>query len=222
MLQREIGIDIIKAIGGITSFKSSLKMFENKMDGVNFSKIIKITHPKVATKIANAIAVCDPKTVFINTGSEADIAYVKELAVINSEESKLPMKGHTIHFDLKEEQGRIIDRTFYIANPGEEINSLANKIDRADALLDIKEKMTGIMKGKTMIIGFYIRGPVGSPVANPALEITSSAYVIHSANLLYRNAFSDFDRSIDKLGHFYANIHSQGLNRPEDLPHARV
>jgi len=64
MLQREIGIDIIKAIGGITSFKSSLKMFENKMDGVNFSKIIKITHPKVATKIANAIAVCDPKTVF--------------------------------------------------------------------------------------------------------------------------------------------------------------
>jgi len=88
------------------------------------------------------------KRFFINTGSEADIAYVKELAVINSEESKLPMKGHTIHFDLKEEQGRIIDRTFYIANPGEEINSLANKIDRADALLDIKEKMTGIMREK--------------------------------------------------------------------------
>ncbi|MFQ5485064.1 MAG: phosphoenolpyruvate carboxykinase (GTP) [Desulfobacterales bacterium] len=222
MLQREIGIDIIKAIGGITSFKSALQIFENRMDGVNFSKIIKITHPKVATKIANAIAMCDPETVFINTGSDADLAYVKELAVTNGEESRLPMEGHTIHFDLKEEQGRIIDRTFYIANPGEEINSLANKIDREDALIDIKKKMTGIMKGKIMIIGFYIRGPVGSPVSNPALEISSSAYVIHSANLLYRNAFSDFDRSVDQSGHFYANIHSQGFNRPEDLPDARV
>ena len=39
------------------------------------------------------------------------------------------MDGHTIHFDLKEEQGRIIDRTFYIANPDEQVSTLANKID---------------------------------------------------------------------------------------------
>ncbi|MFC1515579.1 phosphoenolpyruvate carboxykinase domain-containing protein, partial [Thermodesulfobacteriota bacterium] len=134
----------------------------------------------------------------------------------------LPMPGHTIHFDLKEEQGRIVDRTYYIANEGEEISSLANKIDRADALTDIREKLSGIMKGKIMIVGFYMRGPVGSPASNPALEITSSAYVCHSAEILYRNAFSDFDREVDRLGHFYTNIHSEGLNRPEDLPNARV
>jgi len=220
MIQKET--DIVKAIGGIISIKSAFQVFESKMDGANFSKIKKITHPDVAIKIANAIAMCDPNRIFINTGSDADREYVKELAITNGEESKLTMEGHTIHFDLKEEQGRIIDRTFYIVNPGDEISSLANKMDRADALLDIKDKMTGIMNGKTMIIGFYIRGPIGSAVSNPALEITSSAYVIHSAELLYRNAFSDFDKSIDQLGHFYANIHSQGLNRPEDLPHARV
>ena len=222
MLQKKTGIDILNAIGGITSFESALRVFENKMDEPNFSKIKKNAHPDVAIKIANAIAMCDPETIFINTGSDADIDYVKELAITNGEESKLPMEGHTIHFDLQEEQGRIIDRTYYIVNPDVEISSLANKIDRTDALLDIKEKMTGIMKGKTMIIGFYIRGPVGSPVSNPALEITSSAYVIHSAELLYRNAFSYFDKLINQLGYFYANIHSQGLNRPEDLPHARV
>ena len=196
MLQKKTGIDILNAIGGITSFESALRVFENKMDEANFSKIKKNAHPDVAIKIANAIAMCDPETIFINTGSDADIDYVKELAITNGEESKLSMEGHTIHFDLQEEQGRIIDRTYYIVNPDVEISSLANKIDRTDALLDIKEKMTGIMKGKTMIIGFYIRGPVGSPVSNPALEITSSAYVIHSAELLYRNAFSYFDKLI--------------------------
>jgi phosphoenolpyruvate carboxykinase (GTP) len=82
--------------------------------------------------------------------------------------------------------------------------------------------MSGIMKGRTMIIGFYIRGPAGAPVSNPALEITSSAYVVHSANILYRNAYDVFDREVESCGHFFANIHSEGLNRAEDLPNARV
>jgi phosphoenolpyruvate carboxykinase (GTP) len=63
---------------------------------------------------------------------------------------------------------------------------------------------------------------VGAPVSNPAIEITSSAYVMHSAELLYRNAFDRFDEAVAQQGHFFANIHSEGLNRPEDLPNARV
>jgi phosphoenolpyruvate carboxykinase (GTP) len=132
------------------------------------------------------------------------------------------MENHTIHFDLKQEQGRIIDRTLYITNPDEQVSSLANRLDRAQAFLDVREKMSGIMSDKIMMVGFYMRGPIGAPVSNPALEITSSAYVSHSAEILYRNAFSRFDAEVERLGHFYTNIHSQGLNRPEDLPHARV
>ncbi|MFO7712902.1 phosphoenolpyruvate carboxykinase domain-containing protein, partial [Desulfosarcina sp.] len=79
-----------------------------------------------------------------------------------------------------------------------------------------------IMRGKTMVAGFYIRGPVGSPASNPALEITSSAYVSHSAEILYRNAFHHFNDEVKQLGRFYTNVHSEGLNRPEDLPNARV
>jgi len=140
----------------------------------------------------------------------------------NREEAPLAMKGHTIHFDLAQEQGRIIDRTYYIADPEDQVSSLANRMDRPTALGQVKSNMTDIMKGMTMIIGFYMRGPVGSPVSNPALEITSSAYVAHSAELLYRNAFTDFDNEVKARGHFFTNLHSQGLNRPEDLPHARV
>jgi len=222
MFQKNKGIDIVVHIGGITTFEAAMRLFENRLDEKNLSRIQEIKNPEVALKIANSIVMCEPETVFINTGSESDKAYIRELAVKNGEEAKLPMDGHTIHFDLKDEQGRIVDRTYYISNEEEHISSLANKMDRAKALIDIQDKMTGIMRGKTMIVGCYMRGPVGSPASNPALEITSSAYVSHSAEILYRNAFSDFDKEVDRLGHFYTNIHSEGRNRPQDLPNARV
>jgi len=222
MFQKKKGIDIVVHIGGITTFEAAMRLFEDRLDEENLSRIQKIKNPEVALKIANSIVMCEPETVFINTGSESDKAFIREMALKNGEEAKLPMDGHTIHFDLKDEQGRIIDRTYYISNEEEHISSLANKMDRAKALIDIQDKMTGIMRGKTMIVGCYMRGPVGSPASNPALEITSSAYVSHSAEILYRNAFSDVDKEVDRLGHFYTNIHSEGRNRPQDLPNARV
>jgi phosphoenolpyruvate carboxykinase (GTP) len=195
--------DILTELGGIKELKH-------------------IRNPEVPKKIANAIVLCEPDSVFIDTGSEHDRQFIRELSLEKGEEAKLPMEGHTIHFDLKEEQGRIIDRTYYLYNEGEEINSLALKKDRTEALEDIRDKMSAIMKGNIMMVGFFLRGPVGAPASNPALEISSSAYVLHSAGILYRNVYADFDQEVDKLDHFYTNIHSEGLNRSEDLPNARV
>jgi phosphoenolpyruvate carboxykinase (GTP) len=222
MLRRNQGIDIAKSLGGINSAEAAKALFEQKMDETQLDRIKKFKNEEILLKIANAVSMCRPDKIFINTGSEEDRQYIRNMALSKGEEKKLTMEGHTIHFDLAEEQGRIIDRTFYIANEGEEISSLANKMLRDDALEVIRKGMAGIMRGKTMVVGFYIRGPVGSPVSNPALEITSSAYVCHSAEILYRNAYDAFEEEVEQLGHFYANIHSEGLNRLEDLPNARV
>ena len=222
MLKKNEGTDIVKELGGIQNVEQAQALFEKRLDNEHLSRIRMMTHPEILIKIANAIAMCDPARVYINTGSETDRQFIRQLALNKAEEAVLPMDGHTIHYDLKEEQGRIIDRTYYIANPEEKISSLANKILRDDALIEVKEKMVGIMSGATMMVGFYSRGPVGAAAANPALEITSSAYVSHSAEILYRNAFADFEKEVARLGHFYTNVHSEGLNRPEDLPNARV
>jgi len=216
------GFDIAQKIGGIAAFEVALQVCKQKTDAANFDKIRVISEPDVIMKIANAIVMCEPDAVFINTGSDKDKQQVRNLALANGEEAKLAMPDHTIHYDLKDEQGRIIDRTYYIVNPGENVSSLANKMERTEALKQIREGLQGIMRGKTMIVGFYMRGPVGAPVSNPAVEITSSAYVSHSAEILYRNIYADFDAEVKRLGHFFCNIHSEGLNRPEDLPHARV
>ncbi len=222
MFERNKGMDIVESIGGVTSAEAAGEVFQERLDGTHFDRIESVRNPRVRIKIANAIVMCDPEVVYVNTGSEADRRFIRKLALEKGEERALPMEGHTIHYDLREEQGRIIDRTYYIANPDELVSSLAQRMDRESAFREVREKMGGIMKGMTMIIGFYTRGPVGSPVSNPALEITSSAYVSHSAEILYRNAFDAFDREVERLGHFYANIHSEGKNRPEDLPNARV
>ncbi|MBN1838126.1 MAG: phosphoenolpyruvate carboxykinase (GTP), partial [Spirochaetales bacterium] len=160
--------------------------------------------------------------VFVNSGSPADQLAVRRMSLERGEEKALPMKGHTIHFDLPDEQARIIDRTYYIVNPGEDVSVLALHIPRGEADDYLLRHMRGIMRGKTMLVGFFSRGPVGAQAAIPALEITSSAYVMHSADILFFNAYDHFDEEVERAGVFFTNVHSEGTNCAEDLPSARV
>jgi phosphoenolpyruvate carboxykinase (GTP) len=158
----------------------------------------------------------------VNTGSEADVRRVRIMSLAKGEEHLIAMRDHTIHFDLPQEQARIIDRTYYIVNRGEETSALAQSILRGDAYEYINSHMSGIARGKTLLIGFFIRGPIGAKAAIPALEITTSTYVMHSANILYRHVYNRFDAEAQRAGLFFTNVHSEGPNRPEDLPNARV
>ncbi len=218
----EQGIHIVEEIGKVTTADAATQLLKDKLDSEHYGRIAKIKNPHVLMVIANAIEMCQPDSVYINTGSGEDIQFIKDLALKKGEETSLPMEGHTLHYDLKEEQGRIIDRTYYIANDDELVSSLGLRMSREEALETVRKGMVGIMKGQIMIVGFYSRGPVGAQVSNPAIEITSSAYVGHSAELLYRNIYDDFEKEVERADHCYTNIHSEGLNRPEDLPNARV
>ncbi len=222
MLERNKGLDIVTEVGGINSVEDALALFATKTDAEQLARLKKFSHPGILVKIANAVAMCDPDKVWVNTGSDADREFVRQLAIEQGEEKPLAMKDHTIHYDLAGEQGRIVDRTFYIVNEGESSSSLGKKMLRAEALEEVRGKLGGVMKGRTMMVGFFVRGPIGSPASNPALEMTSSAYVMHSANILYRSAYDQFEAQVEKLGYFYTNVHSEGLNRAEDLPNARV
>ena len=222
MLELKKGIDILAEIGGINTLDEANSLFEIRCDQENVTKLSKITNEEALLKIADAISMTNPDAVFVNTGSDADVQKVREMSLKKGEEQPLAMKDHTIHFDLAQEQARIIDRTFYIVNEGEEVSVLAKKTLRDEAYEYIKTHMTGIAKGKTLLVGFFSRGPIGAQTAIPALEITTSTYVMHSANILYRHVYDRFDEEVLRLGLFLTNVHSEGPNRPEDLPNARV
>ena len=222
MLELRKGVDILAEVGGIRTLDEALALFETTCDEENQARLGKIADEEALLKIANAIAMTDPDAVFVNTGSDADVQRVRDMSLEKGEERALPMVDHTIHFDLAQEQARIIDRTFYIVNEGEETSVLAQKILRDEAQDYIRTHMTGIASGKTLLVGFFSRGPIGAPAAIPALEITTSTYVMHSANILYRNVYDRFDEEAQRVGLFFTNVHSEGPNRPQDLPHARV
>ncbi len=222
MLRLKYGVDILAEVGGIKSIDEARKLFEAKLDRTHLARLGKIKNEEALLKIANAIAHCKPDGVYITTGSPEDMQKVRRMSLEKGEEAPLAMKDHTIHYDLAKEQGRIVDRTFYIINEGEPVSVLGKKILRDDALAYVKEHMNGIMKGKTMMVGFFSRGPAGAKLSLPAIEMSSSTYVMHSGDILYRHVYQNFDEQVERSGLFLTNLHSEGPNRDEDLPSARV
>lgn len=222
MLEFKKGVDILSAVGGVLTIGEAKALFAERLKSEQLARLAKITNEEALLKVANAIAMCAPDAVFIHTGSEEDKALVRQMSLEKGEEQALAIPGHTIHFDLPEDQGRMVDQTFYIANEDEQVSSLAKKELRAQSHAYVRENMCGIMQGKTMFIGFYSRGPVGAKASIPAIEISSSTYVMHSAELLYRNCYADFDAEVARRGEFFTNVHSEGPNRSEDVPKARI
>jgi phosphoenolpyruvate carboxykinase (GTP) len=222
MLEMKKGDDILAVVGGIATITEAQNVFAENLDENNKAKLALIKNEEALIKIANAIKMCRPDSVFVNTGSAADIQWIREYSLTKGEEKPLAKAGHTIHFDLPEDQARLVNQTFYIINEGERMSSLAKSVLRSEATEYVKKFMPGIMTGKTLIVGFYSRGPVGAEAALPAIEISSSGYVLHSAELLYRNCFSDFDAEIARTGLFFTNVHAQGNNTSADVPNARI
>ena len=222
MLKLREGIDILSEIGGINTLQEASDLFEARCDEDTRRKLAGISNVEALLKIANAISMTNPDRVFVNTGSEEDRHWVRILSMAKGEERPVAMEDHTVHFDLPHEQARIIDRTYYIINEGEDTSVLAQSILRSEALDYLTRHMKGIGAGKTLLIGFFSRGPIGAKAAIPALEITTSTYVMHSADILYRHVYHQFDEEAERAGLFFTNVHSEGPNRPEDLPNARV
>ncbi|MBW1912411.1 MAG: phosphoenolpyruvate carboxykinase (GTP), partial [Deltaproteobacteria bacterium] len=222
MLELKKGIDILSEIGGVRTPDEAKTLFEKKCDKENLDKLNRIANEEALMKIANCVSMMDPDSVFVNTGSDSDVLKIREMSIEKGEEAPLAMKDHTIHFDLAQDQARIIDRTFYIVNEDEKTSVLARKTLRSEAHEHINTYMKGIAKGKVLLVGFFSRGPIGAPAAIPALEITTSTYVMHSGNILYRNVYDQFDEEVERKGFFLTNAHAEGPNRPEDLPNARV
>ncbi len=222
MLEYKKGLDILSAVGGIATIEEAKSLFTDKLDAENQAKLSKIRNEEALLKVANAIAMCQPDAIMIHSGSPADQEFVKKHSLEKGEEASLPIEGHTVHFDLPQDQARLVNQTLYIVNEEEKISSLAKRELRSESHAYIQKHMTGIMRGKIMFVGFYGRGPIGAKAAIPAIEISSSTYVFHSAELLYRNCLADFDAEVARRGEFFTNVHSEGPNRPEDVPNARI
>ena len=75
------------------------------MDEANCQKLMFLS-PEVIEPIYNGSTRMSPATIFINTGSPEDMAYIRQKAMEKKEEFSLIKDNHTCHFDGPDDQGR--------------------------------------------------------------------------------------------------------------------
>lgn len=197
---------------------------KEKIHEGQYSKLEKIKHANVLDALKEAIELCAPKSIFVNTGSVDDIAYIKKQTVERGEEIALGTEGHTIHFDNYGDQARDKKNTKILIPKGEVLQGV-NTNDRDEGLAEVRGFLKGIMQDREMIVGFYCLGPQNSPFSMLCVQITDSFYVAHSENMLYRPGYEDFVTR-QSIPYFFKLVHSAGKlderNTSIDLDKRRI
>lgn len=179
------------------------------MDKIDLQKLEELNNRHVIKVVEEAILLCRPAKVTVITDSKEDIAYVRELALINGEETKLKMEGHTIHFDGYYDQGRDKQHAKYLLSQDVDWGIEVNSLEKEKGLKEIYSYLDGSMAGKEMLVRFFSLGPTNSIFSILALQITDSAYVAHSEDILYRPAYEEF-KKLNGSPDFFFFLHSAG------------
>lgn len=163
-----------------------------KMDDTSFAKLEALNNDEATEFVAYAAKLCTPQKIVVCDDSAEDVAWIRQQAIDNKEEIPLNVEGHTVHFDGYYDQARKKEMTKYLVPADDKLDEKLNQIERKKGLKEIEDLQRGAYAGRTMYVRFFCLGPVGSVFAIPCLQITDSAYVAHSEDLLYRAGYEEF------------------------------
>lgn len=186
-----------------------IKLFKEKCGEIGYKRLEAIKSAKLHDFVAKYIKLCDPETVFVRTDSKEDAEYIRGKALEKREEKALKTEGHTAHFDGYFDQGRDKGSTRYLLRPDEVLGSDIVSEDREKGLKEIRTLFRNAMAEKEMYVCFFCLGPVGSIFSIPAVQITDSAYVAHSEDILMRPGYEEFCKN-NSNGRFFRFVHSAG------------
>ena len=115
--------------------KNFQKILKKNLSKENHAKLMALQNEKLHRFVADAIALCQPQSVFVCTDSAEDIAYIRRLAIERGEEKPLATEGHTYHFDGPNDQGRDREVTKYLVPKTETLSKALNQIERQEGRL---------------------------------------------------------------------------------------
>ena len=189
--------------------EKTLDFLKTRLGEDGFEKLMKIDNPNLFEFIAKYVDLCNPERVYVCTDDPEDIEFVRQEALRNGEESKLAIEGHTVHFDNYYDQARDKKHTVILTPEGVDLGSSIRTGQREPLLEEIHDIMKDIMKGHPLYIRFFCLGPTNSVFSIPCVQLTDSAYVAHSEDLLYRQGYEEFVRQ-GRTARFFKLVHSQG------------
>lgn len=185
------------------------------IDKINLEKIKALDNKHVLKVIYEFVSLCKPSKVTVITDSQEDIDYVRKRAIELGEESRLNLKGHTIHYDgfltMRNHDQARDKRNTQVLVPKDELDLYPwiNTMEREEGLKEILEIMDGCMEGHECVIRFFCLGPKNSKFSILALQLTDSFYVAHSEDILYRAGYEEF-KNLKGSDEFFYFIHSSG------------
>jgi len=189
--------------------EDSNALLKKRLTDEHFQKLISIENPQLHQFVSHYIQLLNPDHIFVCTDAAEDRAFIRDAAITAREEVKLAIEGHTIHFDGYADQARDKENTKFLLPKGLDLGASINSKDKQEGLKEIQSIFRNIMQGHTLYVRFFCLGPTNSEFSIPAVQLTDSAYVAHSEDLLYRPGYEEFKRT-GVTKQFFKFVHSEG------------
>jgi phosphoenolpyruvate carboxykinase (GTP) len=189
--------------------EKKIELLKSKCGQENYNKLLALNNHQLLDFVAQYAQLCNPDSVFVRTDSQEDMQYKRERAIALGEESRLNIPGHTVHFDGYYDQARDKANTKFLVTKDLDLGSNLNSIERKQGLAEVNGLLTNIMRGKQMYVALFCLGPLESDFSIYAVQLTDSAYVAHSEDILYRPAYEVFKKKAKNI-EFFRYVHSMG------------
>jgi len=188
-------------------------VLKSKMSEESYKKLTALENQKVYDHVGYFAQHCNPASIYVCDDSPADEDYVRKMAIEKGEEHKLAKDGQTIHWDGYGDQARDKANTkFMVYKENLERMKSLNSVEYEEGLAEIQGIAKNIMDGKDTVVKFFAEGPTFSEFTRPCIQFTDSWYVLHSEQILYRNAYEHFKamKTQEEKDDIYRFIHSAG------------
>jgi len=170
------------------------------------------TNKKLLDWVAGIEKMCTPDQVVWCDGSTAEYDRLMAEAVASGAAIKLNEEKRPNSFAFNSapsDVARVENRTYIASVKQEDAGPTNNWIDPVELKKTMTKLYTGCMKGRTMYIIPFSMGPIGSPIAKNAIEITDSIYVVTNMHIMTRVS-TEVLRLIEKEDTFIPCLHSVG------------